>query len=324
MHIVLATDDNFVQHCTVAILSILQHNKAVLFHILTEGLSQENSDYMSGLVDSTDSQLTIHVVPSDIVHYFPMSSLASNHISLATYYRLFITSLLPAEINKVIYLDCDMVIRGSLDELWNVDLSEYALGAVYQFFEWSDHNDCWNRLQIPREAGYFNAGCLLMNLDYLRRVNFQQLAVDYIHANQKRIISHDQDVLNALFHDQTKALDCRWNYLSLFLSDRLKPSDFPERCHYVEEKREPGFEPVIIHFVSKPKPWHYGCKNPYVSEYYHYLRQTKWRDFQPHFSWKVYMTNVLIPSVKLFVKRLDFLGITDKRHLKQVRKQYME
>ncbi len=321
MNIVFATDDNFVQHCIVAMLSILRHDKNVQFFILTEGLSQDNQCYMSKIVADNHGSIEYCIVPSDIIKYFPMSTLASSHISIATYYRLFITSLLPESVNKAIYLDCDMVIRGSLENLWNTDINGFALGAVFQDLGWSDHNDCWERLNIPRKNGYFNAGCLLMNLHYLRKIKFQEKAIIYINTNIKRIISHDQDVLNALLQEHILMLDCKWNY-SLFLNPNLSKMEFPAGCRYIEEKNADGFEPVIIHFVSKPKPWHYGCNNQYTPEYYEYLEQTKWKGFRPHFDLKQYLNFIVIPLIKRIGKRFDICGITEKRHLRKVRQQY--
>lgn len=213
MNIVLATDDNFVQHCGTTIKSITENNRGIIFYILTEGLTANNAQLLKDVASNNGCCLEFRFVPTDIVKYFPMSKMASNHISVATYYRLFVTTLLPQEVDKIIYLDCDMIIRGSLTPLWNKDLSDTPLAAVYQHNGWADHENSWSRLNIPREFGYFNAGCLLLNLDYLRKINFQQLAVNYINEHFDRIISHDQDVLNALFYDKVKMLECKWNYL---------------------------------------------------------------------------------------------------------------
>lgn len=318
MNIVLATDDNFVQHCGVALLSILKHNKCVRIFLLTEGLKTDNENALRTIVESNGGVFNVCLVPSDIVQYFPMSKMASSHIGIATYYRLFVTALLPINIEKVIYLDCDMVIRGSLEELWNTDLTSKAMAAVYQSFGWSDHNDCWDRLWVPREYGYFNAGMLVMNLVFFREYNFQTKAVKFINDNFNRIISHDQDVLNSLLYDKTIAVSCKWNYLSLLLSDKLKDNDFPDRCKYVSEKKRNDFFPIIVHFVSKPKPWHYGCTNPYTHEYYDLLKTTQWAESRPQFVWKQYKEFVIIPSIKTLLKKMDFIGITERRHKKQI------
>lgn len=312
MNIVLATDDNFVQHCGVTIKSITTNNRDVRFFLLTEGLKPDNVQLLKNVSSDNGCSMEFCLVPSDIVKYFPMSKMASNHISIATYYRLLITTLLPDNVEKVIYLDCDMVIRDSLEELWRVDIDDYPLAAVYQNMEWADHNHSWERLNIPRNYGYFNAGCLLLNVKYLRNINFQDIAVEYINHHFDNIISHDQDVLNALFYGKAIILGCKWNYLSLFLNKRFGNLEFPVNCHYKEEKNEKDFKPIIVHFVSKPKPWNYGCDNPYAQEYYMYRNMTPWKGFEVKFNWPEYFEFKMIPAIKWCVKKVDIFNIAEK------------
>ena len=311
MNIVLATDDNFVQHCGVAMVSILRNNKNTTFYLLTEGLTSENEKILKSLVIDNGGNLVISLVPSDIVKYFPMSKMASSHISIATYYRLFVTSLLPETIDKAIYLDCDMVVRGSLADLWETYLDGYALGAVYQNLEWSDNEGSWSRLDIPREYGYFNAGTLLLNLKYLRENKFQEKAIEFINEHFENIVSHDQDVLNAMFYDRVKPLSCKWNFTPLFMQNNLDDLNFPTQYDYKNEINNTSFTPIIIHFVSKPKPWQYGCSNKYTTEYYKYLEMTYWKDFKPEFNFMMFVKDVVIQSVKMYIKRHDKHHIID-------------
>lgn len=312
INVVLATDDNFVQHCGTTIKSITSNNYNVRFFLLTEGLKPDNARLLKDVATENGCHLEFCVVPSDIVKYFPMSKMASNHISIATYYRLFVTTLLPNDVEKVIYLDCDMIIRDSLEGLWNTDISNAPLAAVYQNNGWADHCDSWGRLKIPREKGYFNAGCLVMNIKYLRDMDFQQKAIEYINNHFERIISHDQDVLNAMFYDSVVMLDCKWNYLPLFIEKSFLKEEFPAKCHYKEEAASPSFSPVIIHFVSKPKPWNYGCENPYTFEYYKYLALTPWKGYKAEFSFKSYYEYKVIPLIKKTGNKvLKCLGIGD-------------
>lgn len=304
MNIVLATDDNFVQHCGVTIKSITTNNRDVRFYILTEGLSPANALKLKALSSENGGSLEFCIVPSDIVKYFPMSRMASNHISIATYYRLFITSLLPTNIDKAIYLDCDMIIRDDLSGLWCTDLTNAPLAAVYQHNEWADHNDSWGRLGLPREYGYFNAGCLVFNLKFLRENKFLQQAVEYINNHFDSIISHDQDVLNALFYDVTVPLDCKWNYLPLFEEKAFEKHEFPEKCHYKEEKSHDDFKPVIIHYVSKPKPWDYGCDNAYREEYFKYLSRTPWKDYKVKFSLRLFFKYKVVIKLKVLARNI--------------------
>lgn len=321
MNIVLASDDNFVQHCAVTMLSVLRNNRNVQFYLLTEGLSSENATYLSELVSSYEGKLEIINVPSSVVQEFPMPKMASEHISIATYYRLLIPSLLSKQINKVLYLDCDMVILGSLEALWETNISEFALGVVYQSLGWSDYNQSWERLSIPREEGYFNAGMLLMNLDYLREIGFVDTAIRFINERYSRILSHDQDVLNALLYDKVIPLSPKWNYLSIFLNKNILEASFPAKfLSYLNEISAPDFSPIIVHFVSKPKPWDYGCENPYRKYYYEFLQLTKWKGFKPPFRLKLYIRNVVYPRLVRILSKVDCFHIMAKRKKALIKK----
>lgn len=85
---------------------------------------------------------------------------------------------------KVIYLDCDLVVNGSIQDFWDTDVSDYAVGCVEDM--WSGKSDNYTRLHYDASFSYFNAGVLLVNLNYWREIGFQQKAVKYIsrHVNE--------------------------------------------------------------------------------------------------------------------------------------------
>ena len=130
MIVVCATDDNFIQHCSIMLVSLLINNRDVEIFVLTEGLKQENMNIIRTEVERYDGIVRFLQVDSEAVEKFPMPQSAGlTHISRATYYRLLISDLLPENIHKAIYLDCDIVINGSLQELWDMKLDGYALAA---------------------------------------------------------------------------------------------------------------------------------------------------------------------------------------------------
>lgn len=150
MNIVLATDDNFVQHCSVTMLSILKHNSDVVFYILTEGLSESNVSMLNNIVAENGGDIYICNVDKEVVKRFPMPADADAHISVATYYRLLTEFILPQSVDKYIYMDCDMVVRGNMLELWNENVENYAIGAVFQSVSLAQEQDK-NRLGIPEK-----------------------------------------------------------------------------------------------------------------------------------------------------------------------------
>jgi lipopolysaccharide biosynthesis glycosyltransferase len=121
---------NYAQHAGVVIASLLYHHKGntpIVIHYLDGGLSKENKRKIEQIVESaTGVELVFH----NMINEFK-SIPVSRHITHAAYYRLMIDKLLPATtVKKAIYLDTDLVVLKDIECLWNIDIKNYALGAV--------------------------------------------------------------------------------------------------------------------------------------------------------------------------------------------------
>ena len=279
MIIVCATDDNFVQHCCVMLVSLLMNNDDATIYVLTEGLLPENERIISEEVEAHGGTVHFCVVDPTIIDRFPMPPGAElAHISRATYYRLLIPDLLPKEVDKVLYLDCDIVINHSVAALWNTDLTGFAIAAVVQVG--FGHEAI--RLGYPVEYGYFNAGVTLINVDYFRQYDVSRQLMDYIAKNYNSIKYHDQDTLNAVLYKQCLHLAAQWN-----LTSNVYDPDYPLHCDrvdgrvvndYAADKRSAlkhKADPTILHYASHPKPWQHNCVHPLYNLYYHYASQTQ-------------------------------------------------
>lgn len=299
MNIILASDDNFVQHCCVTMVSILTHNKDVNFYLLTEGLKKNNEAILLSNVEKYGGTLHFCKVSTEIVESFPLPKEGASHITIATYYRLLVCELLPQNIDKAIYMDCDIIVRGSLLDLWNYNIEDKAIGAVFQPQEEAVRNNSYELLEYSSEYGYFNAGVLLINLKYWRSNNLTRTFLDYIKQNYSKLYQHDQDVLNAVLHNNVVALNNTWNCTSLFFSKRSWT--YPSFINY----RNNPDNPTVVHFVSKPKCWDYGCKTPYKDEYFVYLDKTSFKGWRPKFNLMAFYHYKLIP----FIVEVDFLKI---------------
>ena len=287
MNIVCATDNNFVQHCAVTLVSILKNNSNdVNIFLLTEGLLKSNESILNELVKSNGGKIKIIKVDSEALKDCPMPPLSElNHISIATYYRLLISKLLPGNIEKAIYFDCDIVVRQCLDELWNYDISDFAIGAVYQIADWNI--DAIKRLGYPVSFGYFNAGVLLINLEYWRDNHIPERLFKYLNLKNEAIVYHDQDALNGFLHDQCLRLPCKWNMLTGFfrkeiltINDSNDGKVINNHSDYKNQLLTENDDPAVIHFVAKPKPWDAGCTHPYKNEYFNYIQYTPWHNFK--------------------------------------------
>lgn len=281
MNIVLATDDNYAQHCAVVLASIVSHNKNVSFYVITDGLSSLNEENLKSVITrDTDSIEFVLVDKSRIQSMLPMpDNTEISHISIATYYRLFLAELLPVDIEKVLYLDCDMVVRGSLSPFYDKDLQGKALAACYLNNAFGRVKKVYSRLHYLEEYKYFNAGALCINLKYWRENNVQSQLLEFAKNNMENIVYHDQDILNAVLHRDVVHVSPLYNMdLSYITEDEAQNYDLPF------EKLEDIFNnPVVVHYVSRPKPWEYACYHPYCSEYYKYLDKTVYAGWRPSF-----------------------------------------
>jgi lipopolysaccharide biosynthesis glycosyltransferase len=274
MNIVCATDDGFVQHCVIMLVSVLRNNSNVSVYVISEGLNEENISKIRNEVEINGGNFHFVLIDKNIFENFPMPELGQlKHISIATYYRLFVDALLPIDVNRVIYLDCDIIVRKSLEQLWNVDISDYALAAVSQ--PQSDE-DC-KRLGYDPSYGYFNAGVLLLNLAFWRKNSISNPILQLLSNNDSRIMYHDQDALNLVLHKMRLPLSPIWNmtypYFVYFLT-RQMCSDSEKKMidQYSKTIKREIQDPTVIHYSSFPKPWELNCYHPRQSDYYDYVK----------------------------------------------------
>lgn len=275
MDIVFNVDNGYVRHMCVTILSILDNNNENLcIHILTCDLSNENKSYISSLIIERNAFVKFYDVDVNTLKKFSVGKLTGNPlISYAAYLRLFIPDLLPKDVDKVLYLDCDIVVINSLSELWNKDISGYYLAAL------DDYGDAQKmghkRMGLELGYKYFNSGVMLMNIRKLREMQFIIKVKEFLVTDGHRILMHDQDILNGLLYKQRLPLEERWN----MMCNTDNSTDY-----------------AVIHFAGM-KPWYFECTHPLKYIYYHYLKMTKWADVKPiHFYSKVQRIKNVIKS----------------------------
>ncbi|CDD47968.1 glycosyltransferase family 8 [Bacteroides sp. CAG:875] len=286
IHIACNIDTSYVKYCIVMLTSLFENNREAKFHIhvIAGELSEEARRQLCNWVEQHYSQtLTIYEAGEDLLKGCMIYG--NSHISLATYYRIFLETILPQDLQKVIYLDCDLVVNGSIKNFWDADISDYAVGCVEDM--WSGKSDNYTRLHYDASFSYFNAGVLLVNLDYWRKIEFQQKAVMYISQHVNELVFNDQDVLNALLHDCKLFLPFRYNVQDGFL--RRKRRIRPEVWAVLDKEL---LHPVIMHYTGGKKPWQYKSQHPYKNLYFHYLDLTPWKGERPvvPFSYKLKRT----------------------------------
>lgn len=271
MDIVCASDENFIEHCLVMLKSLHSNNSGIRVWLISDGISSNVKDYVKDKIKSYGGSIEILEISNEVYASFPMpKNILNGHISRATYLRLFISELLPESIKKVIYLDSDTIVRNSINDLWEINMDGFAIAGVRQIF--NEENDKL-RLNIPPEYGYINAGVLLINLEFLREIDFLKICIDYIDENSDGILHHDQDVLNALLFKETKYISPIWNATTLI----FHPLIFFNKTKFLagwlgtsarwSDLKKIRRDPSIVHYTSFPKPWNGFSKHPFANDY---------------------------------------------------------
>ncbi len=269
IHIVFAIDDNYIQQCAVTMMSILSNTNSeyrLNFHILNSGLKSENINKLNTLKNIQYCNINYIDVSKFDLSKFPQNR---KWISAATYYRLYLAEVLPNNIDKCIYMDCDMIAEEDISILWNYDVENYLAGVVED--EASVNNNI--HLCLNPNDKYFNAGLILFNMKKLREINLVEKSIEYFLENEDKIKLQDQDILNGVLAGKCLYLPLRWNiHTPAYMREENRS------YHTYFDEREAILNPGVVHFTGAYKPWLTCSMHPLREEYQKYLELTNWKE----------------------------------------------
>lgn len=261
-HIAISIDNNFVKQGITMLNSLIKNNPELSFklHVLDSGISWFNKLLFSKFLNK--NKILHHYY---FIDYSPIKNAPVNgHVTFATYSRVFLSSQLDDEVEKVLYLDCDMIVKSEIIDLLNLDVSDYYLGGVPEVID----DESKSRLGFENNEFYFNAGMILVNLKKWRETKIEAILINFIINNQKKIKYWDQDVLNCCFKNTWLKLNYKYNVTHFFYyPDKFGNEYFGlTKEEYIATKSDP----VILHFTGIKKPWKKGCEHPMKEEYFKY------------------------------------------------------
>lgn len=263
-------DDNYVQHASVMLMSLSKTNKDYNFdiYIMSLNVCSESKRIIYNLF--SNSNMAIHFIDveeSKIVD-FPIKK--TDYLSIACYLRLFLPIMLPKHVDKVLYLDSDIIVNTCITELLDMDISDYYAAACLDI----DQNHC-QRLSYSKKLGYYNSGVFYFNIAQLRLFDFFSKVQDYLKTVKVPLKYHDQDIMNYVLRGRIKTLEHKWNMLECFYLEEEKRTLFSDVVEGMSDTK-------IIHFSSAFKPWNFGCRHPKKNEYYRYLKMIPWGNPKLH------------------------------------------
>ena len=253
--IFFSTDDNYIPYLDVAISSLIENASRKFQYrmiVLNTGVSRESVELIKQneregfKIDFVDISREVDRIKARLKDVY--------HFSVVTYYRLFIASLFP-KYDKVLYLDCDIVVLGDISRLYNIELGHNVLGAAPEGYVRSTREF---RIYAERALGldpdeYVNAGVLLMNLAEFRKDRIEERFISLISEYDFDLLDPDQAYLNYLCRGKILELDGSWNREPL--------------PHVGEEEKN------IVHYALYKKPWQYDDVI-YGEYFWHYAKRS--------------------------------------------------
>jgi lipopolysaccharide biosynthesis glycosyltransferase len=294
--IVSAADDNYAMPLAVTIRSAidsLDPARQLNVCIIDGGLSIESKERL--LRSWQAPRVTVRWLEPPVGQIADLKT--ENHLNLVTYLRLFMPSLLPVSLDRAIFLDADLLIQKDLGGLWATPLGDAPIAAVNDYFTpylntretigraslCDRHPDkChpianYRELGLNGNAGYFNAGVMVVNLAKWREIDVLHQAMELVRKHHEHVRYCDQYALNVLFSEKWKRLDPRWNQNSnLWAWGGADDGAFDPQLFWTLRN-----EPWIVHFTWIRKPWHYGSTHPATRSFFKVVDRTDWRGWRP-------------------------------------------
>lgn len=269
--ILCTPDDNYIPYCGIMLTSLFENNKDldICVYVMCEHLEENNIADLKRLSGNYNADIKFITVNKETFKDCPIRT--GDHVSIAAYYRLIAADILPKNLDRILYLDCDIIINSDITGLYDHDINEYAFGAIID--EAYFNNVKYERLCYDKKYFYINSGVILFNLDYWRKNNIAEKCLEYISKYPERVKFHDQDTLNAVLHKEMKLLPIKYNLQTGFLLTDYERYYKNEMSEILEATKSP----VIIHFTGASKPWFEGSRHPYHKRFMHYKNLSLWK-----------------------------------------------
>ena len=270
INLLVTIDKNYIPYMNVMISSLLFSNPETFFqiYIIQSSLSEEDVSETRKITDNRAEVILINAHEVNLENA-PTTSRYPKEI----YYRIFAAKYLPENLDRILYLDPDIIVNGSLDELYDINMDGmYFAAASHNGNIMHKVNEI--RLDMEDDSPYINSGVMMINLRLLRKEQNYEEVFEFINKHKNHLILPDQDIISSLYGSKIIPLDT-YKY------------NMTERKYRIHSKKEGGLNiewvrnnSVIIHFCGRNKPWknnYFGKLNVFYEET---VRRMKEKDEQ--------------------------------------------
>ena len=305
MHLLFATNDAYVPHVATTLASIFENNMDMQFvvHIMATEISDDNYKKLKKFVERYHHLLDVKIVnPDDLEIDLSICGKWGIFPSL----KLYAAELYP-NVDKILYIDADMICLGSLKPIESVDMTEYYIAASTDEQGAERHKQ---RLNLPHDAFYGCAGLVWFNLNKWRKEDVCRKCFNYFNspANRDIIKWGEQDVLNKVCQGHIYELPIVYNMFSFYWLHHGRNIPIRYRDNMIEHKHNT----VIIHYIDSCKPWFKDNQFPLKKYYWQYHQLTPWKNetygYSTDYEGKIHDLKIIIKQMlhSLGIKKYDY------------------
>ena len=274
MNILYTFNDGFVPQVGAGITSVCMNNKKaekIHFYLLYFDATEENKNELEKLVHKYKREVTIIELNSlDEYFDFDFDTNGWNPIVLS---RLLLDKILPKNLGKILYLDGDTIVRGSLDELWNMDFDGKTIGMSIE------PTIDKGRIEILElgDRPYYNAGVLMVDLKRWRKIHAGDKIIKYYKKFDGKLFANDQDAINGELQHEIYPLDLKYNYCNTYyfypysaIRKMIGNDSYYSKEYYEEMVKDP----YIVHYLGEERPWREGNCHVFREDFTKYYNMT--------------------------------------------------
>ncbi len=272
--ILFCCEVGYLPHALVVIQSILRTGAKdgmydfLIFH------TNINQDVIAKVADwDIPSNASIRFINAASFDALKNQSLYIGKLALETYYRILAPQILP-NYDSVLYMDCDVVVRQDISEIFSTQLGDSILGACH---DQVTHDECVTEPETQRSKyirqvlgvppdHYFGAGIILLNLKKMRQIDFLAQFLEKAKQVGEPLLV-DQDILNSLCLGKVHFLDQKWNVCAWIADERERYPFLIRRSNEFKQWAKQIRKNIgIVHYTGA-KPWDFEFQD-YVPQFY--------------------------------------------------------
>lgn len=280
MNILYVSDENYAPYLGISLLSLLKNNSQepnIKIFIIEDDINPQNKNKIREICAKFNASL-------QFLHMEKKIEEINKKISLSDYppitlSLIFLSTLLPQNIEKIIYIDCDTLINNSLHDLWNLNINEFYCAGVLDTL----YDEIKNMTGIPQNYNYINTGFLYINLTKWRDRNIEMECLKIIKEKKDKILLPDQDIINFVLENNILILPPKYNLFSQFLEltyEEIMQNRKLKKFYKKEEIEKAIKNPTVYHFISfiYGRPWIKNIKNPLYYKYSEIVNISPWKE----------------------------------------------